>query len=1497
LPGERIRTTGWFLNLERNNMNRIFSFASAILLIMVSFHSVAQTSFTADPVKFPEQVENYLGQYDKKEAKKFIEEFKPVWTGIPDNVKTSVYGVANMLSGKMVKPYPEFWGFMMGVKTLAAQNQLTSIYPSWISVINKTSEAKDKKQLPEFLAFSYHFYLENSIYVTSSSKWVCTGNNYSYTYETNNPVVTFTKTDLKCYSKNDSSVISNTSGTLLPLKEKFIGKGGVVTWERAGLPKNETYAELKKYDVSLRSVGFDADSVTFHTTYFKTTLSGRLNDKIVSTKGGVSYPQFQSYSKKLFIKDIFKDIDYDGGFSMQGASLQGFGSSSEQARLRCYRNNKVILAAFSQLFTIKPESIDAEKASINVYIDKDSISHPYLRFRYQNNGKVFTLSRDKTGLSQSPFYNTYHKLEMYFEALTWKMEDPFMEFGAAIKGNRQETPGRFESSNYFSQKFFTTLRGMDAVHPMIPIEELSRRQDTTLLKLSEVASFMGRPTEQILPVIGSLSNGGFITYDPQEETILIKRKLFDYLKAAGKQIDYDPIEILSEVTGPTNATFNILNYELLIQGVKRVNLSDSQFVRIYPDKQELIVLKNRDMRFAGDILAGSTEYYGSQFFFNYDEYKIDLIKCDSLILRVFPFEKTAEKGQVKVKSVIRNVKGHIVIDGKDNKSGVKKGFHNYPILTSTTHTYVFYNDKSIYKGVYDSTKFYFKVDPFIMDSLDNFRGKTQRFPGEFRSAGIIPVIREELGVMKDYSLGFVRKLPASGISLYGDKAVFNNEIRLSNAGLQADGSIKFLTSTADSKAFTLFPDSLRGIAEKYINVSSTTKPEVPLVKGSQVLVRYHPNQKVMFATSTDSLLHLIEDCNMRGTTELRPEGMTGKGRIYFQNAEVSSRNFKFKAKIIDADTAAFKLKSQDDKTSNAVAFKTDNVNAHIDFTKRYGEFKSNGEETFVEFPENQYICFMDRFKWFMDNENIELEKNKKSGDISIDTDLDLAGSNFYSIHPEQDSLNFMAPKAVYDLRKKVITCNKVEFLNIADARIYPDSNRVIIHKKADMEEFKNSKIIANSVTKYHTIYNAKVKITAKRKYVAEGDYSYMDENKKEQIIHFANITLDSTLQTYAKGEIKESEKFMLSLHFEYKGKVELKAADIGLNFTGGVRLVEACEGIASRWFKFKGVVDPNNIQIPVEDILEDYEGGVLGAGIALNSDSISLYPSFLSQKLKQTHPDIVSAKGFLIFDKKMQEYQIAAEDKLKERNLPGNFVAFSKEKCMISGDGKLSFGNNTGQMKITPIGTLTHDIKTGKTMMKVAIMLDFPFLESALEKVADKINNYPDLTAFDYTKSNYEKALRELVGLEKSDKVVSDLSIHGEVKRFPSELDKAIFLSDVTMKWDPLESHWISDGTIGVSNIYKKQVYKYIGARLRIKKGRQFDEVEFVIKLDDQNWYVFHYSREIMDVASSDKSFEEAIAGTKDDKRKYKGEKGIPDYEFRYSSSKRSKVGSIFIFE
>ena len=108
------------------------------------------------------------------------------------------------------------------------------------------------------------------------------------------------------------------------------------------------------------------------------------------------------------------------------------------------------------------------------------------------------------------------------------------------------------------------------------------------------------------------------------------------------------------------------------------------------------------------------------------------------------------------------------------------------------------------------------------------------FDGTFVSSGIFPEFEEKLRLQEDYSLGFIRETPSDGFKIYGDKATYDNEIRLSNKGLQGTGEINFLTSHAVSNEITFLPETVKALAQEYTNTRQEADgelPEVPLVKG------------------------------------------------------------------------------------------------------------------------------------------------------------------------------------------------------------------------------------------------------------------------------------------------------------------------------------------------------------------------------------------------------------------------------------------------------------------------------------------------------------------------------------------------------------------------------------------------------------------------------------------------------------------------------------------
>ena len=1417
-----------------------------------------------------------------------------------------VYETSNAMLKKRLKPSPHFRDYLLTLINLTTTGQSEVSFSAWQKSLNKLIETARSNKIVAYLDFSNKLFSEDVLYKSPSVTWAAGNRNYSFEFDSL-PKIVFQNVDLKCYSKGDSSIIYGTAGTYYPTSKLWVGKGGKVKWSRCGIEEKVVKAILSNYKIALKSSAFTADSVTFYNTnFFDEPLKGVLKEKLKAnvTVKNASYPRFDSYDKRLQIHNLFDKVNYDGGFSMQGAKLIGSGSKEEEAYVtfKLYFENDSIrrdqerfLVVASKSFVIEDDGITSRKASVTFYLGEDSVYHPQLQMKFlvkKVGEKVVSrqliLIREDKGLARSPYFNTYHEIDMNFEALYWDIDQPRMEF-KRLRGIGSESKANFESTDYYRKNRYDRIQGMDPVHPLVELRQFSKKNaDTREFWTYQLSDFLRLPIEDVRQSIMHLANMGFLDYNFAEDRSYIKDKTFEYLLDNAGRRDYDVISFNSVTQdNKTNASLNLLNYDLNIDGVASIFLSDSQNVYIYPTAQKIVLKKNRDFIFSGRVHAGLFDFFGRKFSFEYDKFKINLDNVDSLRLSVLGDpDKFGERKITYVKTVIESINGELLIDKPENKSGVKRAT-TYPIFHSLKDSYTFYQRGSIQNGVYDREKFYFHLEPFTIDSLDNFDPASIALKGNFVSSGIFPDFEEALTVQPDYSLGFSRLTPSGGFSVYDGKANYENQINLTHDGLKGDGVLRYLSSTAISDEFIFFPDSMNAIAQSFEVHKQISPIQYPNLVSENVDIHWQPVIDLMHVEIIDKPFVMYdEEARLNGSVDLEPKGLSGNGIMKFGEAEMLSDLMVFGDHAFDADTAEFKLSTDSLKQ---IAFKTVNVKAHIDFEERKGVFTSNGEGSYVDFPANQYFCFVDQFTWFMDKGDIELSATSQTTAIEGEEDLKLEGSEFISTHPDQDSLKFVAPRAQYSVRKSIIYAKEVQLINVADARIYPDNGNVTIHKKARMETLENAKIMANVVTRYHNMYNCTVDIKAKKMYTAVGDYDYIDEKNEKQVIHFDEITVDTTAQTYAIGKIADNAGFKLSPKFAFMGDVKLTASKEFVNFSGFTKISHSCKGIISNWFKFSEDINPNAIYLPVDTFPTNLTDDKLSSGILLGKDTSYAYATFLSLQNKRNDIAVLPASGYLFYEKSTQEYLISNKDKLGEIALPGNLVSINTSKCIVYGEGKIDLGQNIGQVKITTLGNATHDLKNLTTDFDLLMTIDFFFEESALKNMAEAFAQDETVGGIDYNRTTYERGLSELLGKDQADKSISEINLYAKYKKMPSALIHTLVFSDLKMYWNDTTGSYVSRGPIGLSNINKKQVHKSLKGYVELLKKRTGDIFTIYLEATEDKWYFFTYQRGLMQAISSDEDFNTIVKEVKAAKRK-QATKGGPSYQFIISSVRKKKT-------
>ena len=281
------------------------------ILFFASFFSKAlsQSSFTPEPEKFLKDVQAFIGNYDKTKAKKYIKSFEPLWLGdffTPDN-KALVYASLNSMEEKKLNVYPDFINYFNAIYNYSNSGMNSEKFEKWNSTLDNVIKKYNNKRVQDFLKVSNNLFLDGTIYLTSrtqkaATRWqVSKKDNFDIQFVKKLPVFIFNEVDLRCFSKNDSSVIRNTSGQFFPLTSLWKGNGGKIDWQRAKKDKDIYYAKVNSYNIGLKSSSYYIDSVLFYSSYFDYPIMGKLTEKVLSFRGysKVIYPSFESYSKRL----------------------------------------------------------------------------------------------------------------------------------------------------------------------------------------------------------------------------------------------------------------------------------------------------------------------------------------------------------------------------------------------------------------------------------------------------------------------------------------------------------------------------------------------------------------------------------------------------------------------------------------------------------------------------------------------------------------------------------------------------------------------------------------------------------------------------------------------------------------------------------------------------------------------------------------------------------------------------------------------------------------------------------------------------------------------------------------------------------------------------------------------------------------------------------------------------------------------------------------------
>ena len=1350
-----------------------------------------------------------------------------------NNQKIYIIKMSNEMLNRNFLISPDFENYLKAMNGIVLSNQVSK-FDNWHKALfNALNISKDA--FTKFLIVSRNIYGDQIVANVGSMKWMSSSTDVDLQTK-GDPAFIFKKLDLICYTSGDTLEIYNTSGKYFPATNTWIGKGGKTDWTRVGIDSSRIYAILKSYKIDFQSGMVIADTALFYNpSLFSQPLIGRLIDKPMGQSMGdkSTYPQFESH-KKNYSGLNFGRGKYTGGFGMKGTRIICRGIDSIPAEIVFYFKEKPALKIAAQEFVVSLNKVVTQKASATLYLDKDSIFHPQLEFTYHLNDHNIILYRSEDGISMAPFLDNYHNVEFFCDEIKWDLNNPKID----IDMINDNAPARFESINHFRDYRYEQLEFMLDYNPPQRIKLYCEKNKINGFYIDKYAANYKSNKSDIKIQMIELHSRGFIIYDSKREYVTVKPKLKDYVNAHNGRTDFDAIAFESIIKRYANATISLINNDLQIQGVPKFYFSDSQNVYIIPKEQLVTLKKNRAMDFSGKLRAGKVDFYGNGFSFDYVKFEVRLNNVDSMKF-LYKDEKTGYN--LPVKSALNNIYGTLAIDHPYNKSG-RKHFPGYPVFKSDVGSNVFYNKPSTQGGVYDKNRFYFSVDPFTLDSLNDIDFEHMSLPGTLVSGGIIPDLKHFLSLQPDKSLGFKLATPEPGYPMYGGKGRGFVDLSLSDEGFFGKGDLKYISSTSVSDQFVFLLDSMNAQCSTFDNLRT---PVYPTVKGLNVYEHWLPYDDTMFVHRTQQYISFSDNrSTLDGTLILTPTDLRARGIINVQEAQLLSTDFWLQPDNILSENCAFRIRSLQD--SSKFSFLSPSVKANVNLQERIGNFTFNYGGLNSIFTFNQYAGSFEQFIWYMDYKKVDFRSYLINGE---------SASYLVSTRTGQDSLKFTTGISTLDLNDFSLYSKKVPFIRVGDAKVFADSQQVTIKKDADMQTLFRANIIADTITKYHSIENSSVKILGRFKLDGTGDYEYVDRKKNKQKFFLSTIEINPFHQLVAKSIIPDSIRFYVGPHIIFKGNALLKSVVKNLEYDGYFLAENKLPMPRTDWFKNSAVVNPDSVYINVQESLVNQNRQTLSVGMNISIDSTHAYPSFFSRKRSPSDQELIKIQGTLFYDENTNVFKMGSYNKIFKQAPKGNLMTFDEAKKNFYTEGRYKIGFEGSKFEISAAGNANYSYLDTSFNMKLVMLLNFPFPQNAIRAMSDSlinqslVANQPEFDPVFLT-----KALSEVVEDRNIKKIKEEIEDNNSI-RLINDLEKTIFISDINMKWNQVSRSLISVGEIGINSFDKYKFERKIRGKMELVKRRSGDDFTLYLQSPQGSWYFFKYQKGIMYVIGSDLAF------------------------------------------
>lgn len=1420
----------------------------SVFLVSSNAFAQANTSFSNNYELFIKELTEQMTASKRDDYKKLASDFSDSWNSeYIDAQRDVIMKAANEMKRKRLPIYPYFGNYLELLQKVKAVDVSAKRFYEWHSIYTKVM-GLNQRSIDQYLKSSIDFFGSSAIYLSNAIKWEFYAPDYKFEFEDNQVFVRLPSADLRCVYFNDSIVIRGTAGIWYPVDQRFDGDGGTIDWQRANFPTDSIYANLNSYNLNLKQFQMAADSVDFYNKSLGRFIPGYLQDKCTAnlTEENISYPRFSSYEGELVLKNIFKNVTIRGKYALNGNRYLAVGTREEPAEVFIYKNDTTTVKATSRQFAIRRTEIFSENAQVNVLLNKDSIYHPGIAMRFTTADRKLLLFLEPGSINKIPFSNSYHQLDTYCEVMSWKIDDPYIEF--KMQTGLSEAIAVFTSKDYYDQREYLAAQGYATYNPLVRLFQYGKQVGENFFPADGFAAYMKLPLNSVRQLLIDLANQGFIYYDREQEEVTLLKKLYHYNNASSGRIDFDVIKFVSKANLESNAMLNISTRELQINGVNVVIMSDTHTVFAVPRERKMLITKNRGIEFAGHVHVGTLDFYGEGFTFDYENFKIKMQEVDSLRFQIMTGE-IDPRGQpvlARIQNALENITGTLYIDDPRNRSS-RSPLYRYPYFESMEESYVYYDRPNIQNGAYKRDVFYFKVEPFVLDSLD-FAGSTSRLQlnGTLVS-GIFPDIKEKLRFQDDLSLGFATFTPEAGYPTYGGKGTYFNNITLDKQGLHGYGKLQYLTSTSESNNFVFRPENTSAQLDKYnIKKGSYQATSYPTLKGENVGMLWKAQADSMLVYRGPAAFEVYDGIALfEGDLTYTPEQLYANGTILYGRDKIISRSFALEQQKASSEQLRLEIASN---TPDLLALKTDDLEGEVDFTKRYGTFRNRTGETRVELPYNEYSAKLQDLEWDLRNNKLVLGATK---------DLKAPKTTFRSEHPGMDGFNFKAAYGAMDLNIFDLDLRGIQEMRTADAIVLPDSGMALVTKEAKMMPLKNARLVFDSLKQEHQVYRASVDVLGRKRYEAEGTYDYVNSNKQKQAIFLDIIRPNINGISVASGTISPDSNFMLNPGFGFSGGVAVSSAKKAITFNGLVRLTELPDTIRHSPFRYNSDFDPQETYIKVPEFKDDLNRKMF-AGLMLNQATWQIYSAFGGAKMASQDSVLIDAAGVVRFTEATKVYEIGPEKLILEGEGYGNTLVLNPASEKVTAKGKIRLGFDKDDIRFASGGEISHKYLEGKTDLLLSVLIDALIPDDALKIFYNQLVDYSFGAEDVNNDQEYVKAaFGNMLEGKAAERVMTSLDNFGTIPTGEGT-DYVFVMSNVDLSWDGDTRSFRSKETIGLANMNGETVGKRLNGIFEIQilpTGRSFN---LLIEPSADVYFFFNYRNNRIYPVSSMMEFNEA---------------------------------------